>query len=343
MNDLLFRGKPLGDEYQFLYKDAWVEKSLFIVLGGSYCYGTNVEDSDIDLRMCIYNAPEELLGVVPKFDSWEHDKTDTVVYGLEKYISLLMQCNPNVLENLGCRDEDYLYMTNAGRQLIENKDMFLSKQVIAKYGGYSNAQFNRMMNAILDDKTAADKEAALAKSLDSLIKSFNVKYNTDDLRLSIFMTPSDLDELEQEIALKGYFGKLPLRKVREILAEIDNLLKIYNKLNHRNNKKTKEKLAKHMMHLIRLYMTGYEILTSGVIQTYVGGAKHELLMDIRNGKYNVDEKRIYPVFFEIVEEWRQKFEEGAKSTILPDQINRNRVNEIVFEINKMYLRERKVL
>lgn len=339
MERLLFQGKPLGEEYDFLYTNKILEKALFIVLGGSYSYGTNVKGSDIDLRGCVYNTAEEMLGIRPKFESWEDDYTDTVIYGLEKYLSLLMACNPNVIENLGCRKEDYLYMTKAGQMLVDNRDMFLSKRAIATFGGYSNAQFNRMMNAILKDQTEADKEAALAKSLDSLIKSFNVKYKTEEISLSVFMMPSDLENLEQEIALKGHFGKLPLRTVRGILSEIENLLKIYNKMNHRNNKKTKEKLAKHMMHLVRLYMTGYQIVTTGTIKTYVEGEENALLMDIRNGKYNLDENTIAPEFFEIVEAYRVRFEQASKETILPDDVDRKRIEEIVFNINKNYLQQ----
>lgn len=36
---------------------------LFLTLGGSHAYGTNNENSDIDVRGCFLNRPEELLGL----------------------------------------------------------------------------------------------------------------------------------------------------------------------------------------------------------------------------------------------------------------------------------------
>lgn len=51
-----------------------------------------------------------------------------------------MQANPNVIEMLGNLPEHYLYVSNAGRMLLDNKKLFLSKQVVHSFGGYATAQ-----------------------------------------------------------------------------------------------------------------------------------------------------------------------------------------------------------
>lgn len=325
-------------EYSFLHDKNILNKSLFVVLGGSYSYGTNRENSDIDLRIPVFNTKEELFGLIPKFNSWEDDKTDTVIYGLEKYIERLVNCNPNTLENLGCEPEAYLYITDEGRLLIENKELFLSKRVVSSFGKYANSQYNKMINAITEDKTQQDKENAMARSLDSLILSFNEKYKTDELRLSVDMKKSDFEELENEIVLKGLINELPLRQVESVLSQISNLRKRYDKLNHRNNKKTKEGLSKHMEHLLRLMITGADILNTGTIHTYIKGDEHQLLMDTVNGRWTIDEKHIHPEFSDIVKEWELKLKEAEKNTSLPDSVNEQKIRELVYELNTGYLK-----
>ena len=58
-------------------------------LSGSYGYGTNREGSDIDFRGVTLNLPSDLLGLT-EFEQFEDRKTDTVIYGFNKLISLLL-------------------------------------------------------------------------------------------------------------------------------------------------------------------------------------------------------------------------------------------------------------
>jgi len=49
--------------YEFLRSDEHLKgKIIFLMLGGSYSYGTNVETSDVDIRGCALNSRSDLLG-----------------------------------------------------------------------------------------------------------------------------------------------------------------------------------------------------------------------------------------------------------------------------------------
>jgi len=71
---------------------------------------------------------------------------DCVTYELRKMVNLLSKGNPNVISILFLRPEFYLYMSDAGKSLIEDRDMFLSMRVYQAFAGYAAGQMHRMEN-----------------------------------------------------------------------------------------------------------------------------------------------------------------------------------------------------
>lgn len=120
-------------EYDFL-RD-YPHKIAFLTLGGSYAYGTNTEDSDIDLRGVFLSDKREIL-LNNSMKSVDASKdTDTVMYALKKYIDLCAKGNPTALELLYNRPECYLYVSDVGMELIKNRDMFLSQKIYHPFIG----------------------------------------------------------------------------------------------------------------------------------------------------------------------------------------------------------------
>ena len=124
-------------EYDFL-RD-YPHKIAFLTLGGSYAYGTNTEDSDIDLRGVFLSDKREILlnnnpNNLEKTD--DHKDVDTVLHSHIKMINMLAKGNPTFLELLYFAPDRYLYISDIGMELIKNRDMFLSKRVYHAYKGY---------------------------------------------------------------------------------------------------------------------------------------------------------------------------------------------------------------
>ena len=122
-------------EYDFLREDKNLgDNIILLTLGGSHAYGTNNENSDLDVRGCALNSKMQIL------------TNDTTIYSFNKLISLLSNCNPNTIEMLGNKPEHYLYVSGIGKELIDNAHLFLSKRAAYSFGGYATAQLRRLDN-----------------------------------------------------------------------------------------------------------------------------------------------------------------------------------------------------
>jgi predicted nucleotidyltransferase len=79
-------------------------KIIYLTYGGSLAYGTNNPNSDIDLRGIALKTEKELLGT-HNFEQFLNTETDTTIYAVDKFFQLALNCNPNIIEMLGTKEE----------------------------------------------------------------------------------------------------------------------------------------------------------------------------------------------------------------------------------------------
>lgn len=319
-------------EYDFLWSNPHLGKNIvFLTYGGSHSYGTNVETSDIDIRGCALNSKSDLIGLT-NFEQVVNTETDTTVYAFNKLISLLLNCNPNTIEMLGCKPEHYFYMTPIGQFMIDNRKLFLSKRAVYSFGGYATQQLRRLENALAQDAyPPEDKERHIMGSCNHAMQTFPCRYRTfspEQVRLSV----QDLDGVPA-IHADVHMEKVPLRQFISVMNELTEVTKNYDKLNHRNNKKDNGHLNKHAMHLIRLYLMCLDILERGDIITYRENDR-EFLLSIRNGAFQNEDHTYRPEFFDMVADFEQKLDYAKKHTELPAQPDMKKIEEFVMEVNK---------
>lgn len=313
MNNLLDKS-----EYGFIRTNYDLNNIIYLTLSGSYGYGTNNENSDVDLRGVLIEDKKYLFGL-KTFEQFEDNTTDTVIYGLKKFVRLCVDANPNALELLGTNEGSIVVMTNKGKLLRENAELFLSRRVINSFGNYATAQLRRLQNALCHDSyTEQEKMRHLQNSLNAQLEHFKRTYSDFEYGAIKIYEDAKTNDLKFDIDLKGY----PIKDFVGIYSELSNTIKTYNKLNHRNNKKDDDHLFKHAMHLIRLLITGTDILIGkGVITKREN--EHNFLMDLRNGKYSFEE------IFKLTDEYHEKFEKAAGSTTLPYEPNMDKIEDLL--------------
>lgn len=132
-----------GKEYDFLRTNPHLGKNMmFLTIGGSHAYGTNVEGSDVDIRGVAFNTERELLGM-DEFYHWVDEATDTTVFSFNKAVKLMCSGNPNMLEQLGNADDLVISYHPATKLLMDNKKLFLSRQVVYSFGGFADKLFKK--------------------------------------------------------------------------------------------------------------------------------------------------------------------------------------------------------
>ena len=283
--------KLRGEEYVFLRKDKNLGNNIIILtLGGSHAYGTNTETSDLDIRGCALNSKMQIL-TNENFEQFVNEKTDTTIYAFNKLISLLCNCNPNTIEMLGNKHEHYFYVSPIGREFIDNKNLFLSKKAIYSFGGYANQQLRRLENKSNRLVGQAKNEEHIFKTIDHAMFEFKQRHFTmPEDAIKLYIDKAVQEGYDTEIFMDVNLTHYPLRDYSGMISEMQSIVKAYGKIGKRNQKAIEaNKLGKHMMHLIRLYMMCLDILEKGEINTY-RDKEYNLLMDIRNGKY-LDENR----------------------------------------------------
>ena len=137
-----------------------------------------------------------------------------------------------------------------------------------------------------------------------------------------------------EILVDINLEKYPLGRLRSSIEEMTNVLRDYSKtVGPKNKKKDDLHLNKHMMHLIRLYFMCNEILKTGDLHTY-RSEEHELLMDIRNGKYRDEKGGVKPEFYVLLKDLEDKANEYYTTSKLPKTVNKEKIADFMFEVYK---------
>lgn len=323
-----------GHAYDFLRTNPHLTgRIMFLTLGGSYAYGTNIETSDVDIRGCAMNSKSDLLGLTD-FEQVVNTQTDTTIYGFNKLVSLLLNCNPNTIELLGCKPEYYFYISDAGQSMIDNRKLFLSKRAANSFGGYATQQLRRLENALARDRMSqADSEEHIRKAMDRALKGFCDRYTVFDKGgIKLFTDVSNRDELDREVFCDIHLEKYPAREFSIMMNTLSNVIGNYEKLNHRNHKKDDNHLNKHAMHLIRLYMMCFDILEKGEINTYRANDR-DFLLSIRNGAFQKEDGTYKPEFFDMVSEYEKRLSYAKEHTALPANPDMKKVEEFVMDIN----------
>ena len=327
------------ESYSFLKEDIHLNNNIILLgLGGRHAYGLDKETSDIDVRGIAVNSKEEIL-LGEDFEQVVNTDTDTTIYSFNKMIQLLTSNNPNTIEILGCKPEHFLYLSDIGKELLDNRKIFLSKICIHTFAGYASAQLRRLENKAARLIGQEQNELHIYKSISNAAYDFkNRYYPFDDNSVVLYIDKSEQKDYETEIFMNIDLKHYPLRDWAGMWNEMKAIVSSYSKIGKRNEKAiSHDKLGKHMAHLLRLYMMCIDILEKEEIITY-REQEHELLMSIRNGNFLDEQRQPLSAFYDLLNEYEKRFEYAKNNTSLPNVPKYKEINEFKMYVNEKIVR-----
>lgn len=212
---------------------AWLEaRTIILAPTGSYAYGTSTEESDKDYKGVCIPSEEYYLGL-QTFNEYNNsgrknykntkDDVDVSILHVNKFVRDAMQGIPNNIELLFIRPEDYLKVTPLGQLLIDNRHLFLSKQVKNKFGGFARSQIQKLKKGRTDGIGRID-----------LIRDhgFDTKFAYHSIRLLTsaveILTTGDFSTFRpnRKLLLDIRNGEISFDEVLELIEYYDNLLNL---------------------------------------------------------------------------------------------------------------------
>jgi predicted nucleotidyltransferase len=273
---------------------------IYKVISGSHAYGTATKDSDTDLRGVFIPDNDYVFGIKRMDHMLSTDGEDSQYYDLRKYIALLVDSNPNILELLYVDEVNILEIDLLGKMLRDSREIFLSKRVFHTFGAYAHSQMKRMeshVKWIENPPSPPDPE------------SFGGIF-TD----GAFRWPNTHLERNYEAALRNYSNYTVWKTNRNEKR---------SKLEEKHGYDTK-----HAMHTFRLLRMGKEILLTGFLT--VLRPDKDFLLEILNGKYSYENIKTMSDT-EFVE-----LESALNSSSLPSKVNYNAANNLCVEIMRKH-------
>lgn len=203
-------------------------KLAYKFIRGSVLYNTNIDTSDTDYGG-VYILPNEKLLGLPHFyqDQVSDEKHDTTYYEFNRWVELLMKANPNALESLFAPKDKVIGEIHPAVQLIiDNRDLFLTKECFKSLSGYAYAQIQKCrglnkkcVQPVMEKKDVLDFCYTFKGQGSQSMKEFLKTYCLKQMYCGLVNIPNmkDVYGVYYDFAAHIYFEKPDINEVNRLM------------------------------------------------------------------------------------------------------------------------------
>ena len=95
-----------------------------------------------------------------------------MIWSFRRSMYFLSKCNPHICELFGLKKEHYIYVHPIGYEILNKKDIFLSKEAIKSFGDYALEQTKRLKNKEARTFDQPKKEAHILEAIEQVRDKF---------------------------------------------------------------------------------------------------------------------------------------------------------------------------
>jgi predicted nucleotidyltransferase len=342
------------------------DQTILLVTHGSHAYGTSTPTSDVDVKGVAVPPMRYFLRFTSQFEQAEQHEPDLVVYDLRKFFKLAAECNPNLIEVLFVSPRCHRKVAPAGRELINNRQLFLSKKARYTFAGYAHAQLKRInlhyewhrygaskkqpsrVDFGLPERTLipADQLAAASAAVKKKLDQWNLKDMTTLDSGQRILVERMFEKILGEIMV-GLDDQLWVAAARNVGLDTNMIevmdkerrygaaLKEWQHYQEWKQNRNPDRAAleerygydcKHGMHLVRLLRMCEEILRDGAVNVDRTGIDADELLAIRSGAWS------YEKLIGWAAEQDEKMNELYKASKLPHSPDREKLDSLCVSI-----------
>lgn len=293
---------------------------IFKCKSGSHLYGLNTPESDIDYTSVFIPSAYDILSLQKcetindstKSSSTNRrntkDDIDDISYSLPRYLTLVLNANPNLLEILFADKNVIEYEEPIFTFIRKNYNRFLSKKVFDSFMGFAVSQRKKL-------EYKKTRFTQLQKAIYYLEDSYNSNaLNRNDIGLSggeaIFLNSILSHYKGSKNNTESFHKGLPLKTIYEKLtSELNN----YGWRLHTKSFETLGYDTKFASHTIRLLHEGRQLLETGKLEFPITGEAFDDIVSIKNAQVSIDD------FYKICIKYEDACRIASEKSTLPDK------------------------
>ena len=334
---------------------------IFRGIVGSRAYGTNRPGSDEDLRGVFLVPPAEyaLLSAPP--EQVADERNDRVYYSLRRFAKLASASNPNALELFWLPPDCILLDTPRFAQLRENRSLFISRRAVDTHIGYALTQIKKargcnkrvwnpqpeepprpeaFCRVVLgtggEPRTPAEAGIDLAACritrIDGAEGAFALHSGGDPADGGPirgdkpYCTPGLHQDAPSRIGML-FFNESAFAQAKRAHRQYWEWRRTRNDARWVSQETGQlDYDAKNMMHLVRLLLSGRNIVRNGEPIVRFEGAERDRLLSIRDGKWSFDE------IMSLADSLQADIRSGLDSCPLPPEPDRAAIDALLLDL-----------
>jgi uncharacterized protein len=345
-------------------------KGLIILecISGSKAYGLDTPSSDTDIKGVFILSKEDFYGL-NYIAQINNESNDIVFYEFSRFMELLSQNNPNILELLNTPESAIIYKHPFLEEI--KSELILSKLCSNTFGKFALSQIKKakglkkkIVNPVSEERKSVlsfcfvnyeQGAIPLQKYLElkgwkqencGLVNIQHMKdvyglYYGDKLDFNGIIRSNDSNDVCLSSIPKGHKQKALLyfnrngystycKEYREYWDWVDKR----NETRYENTQSHgKNYDAKNMMHVFRLLDMAIEIGKEKKVN--VKRPNRDFLLEIKAGKYEYDD------LLKMAEERQNEMELVFKDSTLPDQPDIKLINDLAYRLRDKFYKEKK--